>query len=128
MSPRDLRSLATDRIEDARVLFDSGRVAGSMYLAGYAIECSLKARICDSLGWEELRSDGAYRSMKTHDLVFLLSFTGRESQVLSTAHLSYWSLVTKWRPEMRYEHAAATSQSDAEAMLDACSRTMQLLA
>jgi hypothetical protein len=34
------------RREDAENLHNAGRWAGSIYLAGYAIECSLKALIC----------------------------------------------------------------------------------
>jgi hypothetical protein len=34
------------RFEDAQVLHDQGRWTGSIYLGGYAIECSLKSLIC----------------------------------------------------------------------------------
>ncbi|MEQ9623790.1 hypothetical protein [Coleofasciculus chthonoplastes] len=34
------------RFEDAKVLHDQGRWTGSIYLGGYAIECSLKSLIC----------------------------------------------------------------------------------
>ncbi|MEO6807866.1 MAG: hypothetical protein ABI353_01995 [Isosphaeraceae bacterium] len=30
------------RLEDAKALFDVGRWRGSMYLAGYAVECMLE--------------------------------------------------------------------------------------
>ena len=33
------------RREDARILFEQDRLRGSMYLAGYAVECLLKARL-----------------------------------------------------------------------------------
>jgi len=38
------------RFEDAQVLNDQGRWTGSIYLGGYAIECSLKSLICDREG------------------------------------------------------------------------------
>lgn len=38
------------RFEDAQVLHDQGRWTGSIYLGGYAIECSLKSLICDREG------------------------------------------------------------------------------
>ena len=38
------------RREDAEALHGAGRWAGGIYLAGYAIECSLKALICSFEG------------------------------------------------------------------------------
>lgn len=40
-----LRQLAEDRILDAECLLASGRPAGAYYLAGYTVECGLKACI-----------------------------------------------------------------------------------
>jgi len=40
-----LRQLAEDRILDAACLLACGRPAGAYYLAGYAVECGLKACI-----------------------------------------------------------------------------------
>lgn len=40
------------RREDAEILYQSGRWSGAIYLAGYAIECSLKSLIC----WKESKS------------------------------------------------------------------------
>ena len=33
------------RLDDARALFNAGRWHGTMYMAGYSIECLLKARL-----------------------------------------------------------------------------------
>jgi len=38
-----LHQLAEDRVLDAKALLDAGRWSGAYYLAGYAIECGLKA-------------------------------------------------------------------------------------
>jgi hypothetical protein len=40
-----LRQLAEDRLLDAERLLTGGRWAGAYYLAGYAVECGLKACI-----------------------------------------------------------------------------------
>ena len=50
MTRRDLQELAEVRLEGARALTDAGRsqaltISGAYYLAGYAIECALKACI-----------------------------------------------------------------------------------
>jgi hypothetical protein len=34
------------QMEDARVLYNQKRWLGSIYLGGYAVECSLKSLIC----------------------------------------------------------------------------------
>jgi HEPN domain-containing protein len=39
----DLRRLAEDRVLDAAALLKEGRWSGAYYLAGYAVECGLKA-------------------------------------------------------------------------------------
>jgi hypothetical protein len=40
-----LRQLAADRILDAEHLLSGGRFSGAYYLAGYSVECALKACI-----------------------------------------------------------------------------------
>ena len=43
MNRRDFRRLAEEQLRDARVLMAGRRYAAAYYLAGYAIECGLKA-------------------------------------------------------------------------------------
>jgi hypothetical protein len=45
MNRAQLRQLAEDRVLDAACLLAGGRWAGAYYLAGYAVECGLKACI-----------------------------------------------------------------------------------
>jgi hypothetical protein len=40
-----MRKLAMARLAEARILLDAGEFSGAYYLAGYAIECAIKARI-----------------------------------------------------------------------------------
>lgn len=71
-----LRKLATARIEEAKCLKSRGHFAGAVYLAGYAVECLLKAAICRALGWGELRSTFA-----VHDLEGLLLYSGLQPRI-----------------------------------------------
>ncbi len=41
----ELRQLAEDRLRDAAALLAAGQFSGAYYLAGYAVECGLKACI-----------------------------------------------------------------------------------
>jgi len=45
MNRNDFQQLADVRIDEAVVLLDQGKYDGAYYLAGYAVECSLKACI-----------------------------------------------------------------------------------
>ena len=45
MNKRDLQALADAKIKEAQALYRSGRYDGACYLAGYAVECALKACI-----------------------------------------------------------------------------------
>ncbi len=50
LKPNQLRSVAERRFGDAQCLLDSGnpeRVNGSIYMAGFVIECLLKAILLD---------------------------------------------------------------------------------
>jgi hypothetical protein len=45
MNRTELRQLAEDRVLDAKTLLDAARWSSASYLAGYAVECGLKACI-----------------------------------------------------------------------------------
>jgi HEPN domain-containing protein len=45
MNSSDFQKLSTIRLQEAKVLLRNKQYAGSYYLAGYAIECALKACI-----------------------------------------------------------------------------------
>ena len=48
------RRLAEQRITEAQALLDAGLPSGAYYLAGYSVECALKASICQLFGAQEL--------------------------------------------------------------------------
>jgi HEPN domain-containing protein len=47
----ELRRIAWGRLRDAELLLNGGRYDGAAYLCGYAVELTLKARICRTLKW-----------------------------------------------------------------------------
>lgn len=53
MNRAELQRLAQERISDARVLLDARRWPAAYYLAGYAVECALKACIAKLMKSEE---------------------------------------------------------------------------
>ena len=93
ISREDLLALATARIAEAEVLRLAEHYAASIYLAGLAVECCLKAAICSSLKWDHLL--GAFR---THDLEGLLAYSGHDRDLRSSPALieSFNRLAQRW--------------------------------
>ncbi|MGD0043944.1 MAG: hypothetical protein ABSE84_26655, partial [Isosphaeraceae bacterium] len=60
-----------DRLEDANVLFSSGRNAAAISSGLYAIEILLKTRVCGILRLSQMP-----RILEIHDLVGLATFAG----------------------------------------------------
>lgn len=124
LSLAQLRDIATARLTDADVLLAAQRFDGAAYLCGYAIEVSLKAQTCRTLGWTEFPEKAnefnklGLQSFKTHDLDVLLRLSGRESYV-KTNLFAEWSAVSQWNPESRYQPAGAVSEQVATQMIEA---------
>lgn len=126
MKKEEIEKIIRARIEDARVLYESSRYDGSVYLCGYAIELGLKARICRTLQWDEYPTSGKYNSFKTHDLDILLHLTGCEDKV-KLKHLADWSIVAQWNPEARYNPIGSVQDSDAKDMLESTRELLKIL-
>jgi hypothetical protein len=120
LTREELRRIARTRFREAEILFRGRRYDGAVYLCGYAIELSLKARICRTLRWvgfpETRREFEDYASFKTHKLEVLLHLAGLDN--IKTRYLADWSIVVQWEPEARYRRAGAATQSDAKSMID----------
>lgn len=120
MNRFDLQGLAVERLEDATVLFASRRYACAYYLAGYAIECALKACIARKTQQNDFPPKDAQKYY-VHDLAKLLSISGLESEFNShagkdPAFRANWALVKDWNEASRYENR---SKEDAREILAA---------
>lgn len=114
-----LRSLVDLRLREARVLFRGEMFVGSIYLAGYAVECELKHAICSTLAWEHLR-----RTFQTHDLELLLLHSGLDARLRGNQAVleSYTTISELWRMEgdssIRYCREAAIDRETATLFLN----------
>jgi hypothetical protein len=130
ISVSDLQAIAKARLEDAEVLARNERLDGARYLCGYAVELTLKARICATLNWSgfpETRSEFEdFKSFKTHKLDVLLRLSGQEQRIKSD-HLWAWSAVATWDPEARYKAIGQTEFIDVVLMLSAAETLMGIL-
>src|SRR2546422_11212932 len=99
--PSELRAIARARLKDAEVLFGAGRYDGSVYLCGYSVEISLKARICPTLRRDDFPSANkevaGYPSFRPHNLDVLLHLSGAEKRIKPKS-LTAWSFVAEWEP------------------------------
>ncbi len=105
---RDFKALADLRAEEARVLLAKGKHQGAYYLAGYAVECALKACIAKKTKRFEFPPKHDYvRKLYTHGLNELLNLTGLEAQLkrdmnANKAFRDNWLTVKDWTEESRY--------------------------
>ena len=130
ISVTGLDNIAAARLEDAKALLAAGRFDGATYLCGYAVEVSLKARICRVLNWPEFPSTGgefqAYRSFQTHELDVLLRLSGQEVRIKQN-HFALWNAVAVWKAESRYNVIGTAQQLDATAMIQAAEQLLNVL-
>ena len=118
-----IRALIIERLKDADVLISHRRYQASYYMAGYALELSLKLKICkifkfnkgfpeDKLDFQTYQNSYKHqkllvntitkvRDIRNHDLNKLLFYSGVEYDI-KLNYLNEWNLVVNWDPEMRY--------------------------
>ena len=130
ISRESLHDIAEEKLNDARILLDNSSWNGAVYLSGYAIVRALKARICTTLGWNDFPHTTSefsnFRSFKTHNLDVLLTLSGMEQHIRDT-HITEWSTVATWDPEVRYRNDGVTTHEHAVTMIDAVEIILEAL-
>jgi HEPN domain-containing protein len=72
MKRSDLQRLARIRIKEAKVLLENNCFDGAYYLAGYAVECALKACIAKQTQRHEFPDKTRVLDSYTHDFAKLI--------------------------------------------------------
>lgn len=121
MERQAFRELANLRLKEAQVLLRAGCWAGAYYLAGYAVECALKACIAKRTERSEFPDKERVKDSYTHKLTQLLTVADlvrplREAERSDRQLASNWAFETKWSEESRYERP---SEADAKEILNA---------
>jgi len=124
MNRTDLQKLANSRIREAQILFKAEEYSGAYYLAGYAVECALKACVAKGVKRYDFPEKGLSDKVFTHDLETLLkhSKSSAELEAESKANPRFaacWDVVIKWSEASRY---TIWTRNQAEALLDAILR------
>ena len=119
----ELKMLAYGRYVDAKVLFQKRRYDGAVYLIGYVVEASLKARICKNLGVKDYPDEKDEKNyFRTHNFDRLLLLSGLKKKLTEKRNkelFNNWSILTKWGPEWRYKPIGTSSREEAKMMLKA---------
>ena len=129
-SRSDLQKLTKQRLDEANALLSLNFADAAFYLAGYSIECALKAAVCRTLDqndfYEPDRSnkgaryvqDRIFREFKTHNYNDLLVLSGLSAKfelarVSDSLLYSAWTDIEKagWTEQFRYELGTQSRQS-----------------
>jgi HEPN domain-containing protein len=95
------------RLADAQVLLRARRYAGAYYMAGYAVECALKACIAQQFKRQTVPPKKLVDGVYQHDLTQLLGLADLSTRLgtASGSNLALsrnWDIVKGWRVESRY--------------------------
>lgn len=122
MNRVDLQKLASLRLKEAKHLQEAGLSDGAYYLAGYAVECSLKACIAKQTQAGDFPDKTKVFDSYKHELTPLLKVAGLfQKHASETSNdpifRTNWTVVKDWSEQSRYE-SRGTMASD---LLDAIS-------
>lgn len=111
---------AFQRYEEAEVLFNAEFTTGAVYLAGYGIECILKALVLMAVPvavrTETLKS---FRGIKAHEFEWLRSlYLTNGGARFPPVITQQFTLVNDWSTDLRYT-PRSVREGEAEAFLEA---------
>ncbi len=108
MNKADLENLAAIRIKEAGILLVADCYQGAFYLAGYALECTLKACIAKQVKEFDFPDKKLANNCYTHKLADLVNTAGLKETLIEQENKNEgfklnWAVVNKWSEESRYE-------------------------
>jgi hypothetical protein len=117
MNRIDLQKLSRLRLVEAKALLAAGHREGAYYLAGYAVECALKACIARTVRRYDFPDKKLVADSYTHDLGKLVRLAGLERELdeqsrADPAFAAKWAIVKDWSEESRYATDTANQAAD----------------
>jgi len=105
---RDFQKLARIRLEDVKILRRYGCHEGCYYLAGYVVECGLKACIAKLTKRYDFPDKSLLQGAYSHDLTQLLKMakleSARDTEFDRDAEFRLnWYVVKEWKEQSRYQ-------------------------
>lgn len=102
--------------EGGATLLKSGHFPGAYYLAGYAIECALKACIAKQTAKHDFPNERLAQDCWTHDLERLVQLSGIGAALAADVKASpalavNWATVKDWHEASRYDLSITKAQA-----------------
>jgi HEPN domain-containing protein len=117
---KHLQKLATIRLREAKLLLSENAPDGAYYLAGYAVECALKACIAKFTKRHDFPDKDRVKDSYVHDLAKLINVADlKPEHIEAMRHLEFelrWKIVLKWSEASRYKD---NSKEDARELIEA---------
>jgi len=123
MDRKDLRDLSRIRLSEARALLKAGQPDGAYYLAGYAVECALKAGIAKQTQRYEFPEKKRVDASYTHNLKELVKAARLQDELRTATNADatfrrYWAIVELGSAQSRY---GTSSAERAQGLIEALS-------
>lgn len=123
MNRRDFQALARLRRREAQALLTSRFYHGAYYLAGYSLECALKACIAKQTKLHQFPDKKLAQDAHQHDLEKLLQLSGLQPEFdkelkANSAFQLNWAIAKDWSEISRYNRSL--TQAEARDLYSAC--------
>ena len=119
-------SAAARHWEDAQTLFMENRFDNAAYLAGYAVECSLKVLV-QAAGTTPKSLGHELKALSGDALLVACLMTPSVRRYHIPQSADFDDLVKRWTPEMRYQATGEVSRTTAETWLRAAEQTYRAI-
>lgn len=121
MKREEFKQLARSRIDEAKTLLASGYYSGAYYLAGYALECSIKACLAKQIKEHNIPEKKFINDIYSHDLQKLIKFdddlyASYEELKSDPDFMVNWTIIKDWSERSRY---ATYDKNQAEELINA---------
>src|SRR5690606_7682096 len=119
MTRDEFKNIAEIRIREAQVLLDQGLYSGAYYLAGYALECAIKACLSKQILQHNIPEKKFINEIHTHDLQKLIRFDDELSASFNSADddfITNWTIVKDWSEQSRYK---TYNENEAKELIEA---------
>lgn len=117
MNKSDLEALVEIRVSEARVLLEFESYQGAYYLAGYALECAIKACIAKQVQQFDFPNKDLAQKSHQHKLTDLLGVAGlkqklSEKEKADTDFQLNWAVAKDWTVDSRYERSVESTKAN----------------
>ena len=116
MNKTELENITAIRIKEAEILLMADCYQGAYYLAGYALECTLKACIARQVKEFDFPDKKLTNASYTHKLADLVITAGLKQKLTEQEKQNEefklnWAVVIEWSEESRYKFAITKQEA-----------------